>query len=50
MERFIRLLVRGDFVVWWGKARGCADEDEANKGTFGDVSMALCNCREWEFK
>lgn len=34
MERFIRLLVRRDFVVWWGKARGCADEDESNKGTF----------------
>lgn len=38
VERFIRLLVRGDFVVWWGKARGGADENEANKGTFGRLA------------
>lgn len=50
MERFIRLLVRRDFVVWWGKARGCADKDEANKGALRDVSMALCNCRERKSK
>ena len=34
MERFVGLLVRGDFVVGWGKAGGGTDEDQAYEGAW----------------